>query len=72
MKEKKDNPTMKILNVFSMKLRNRVNRKLKKAKKAYYANFFEENLNNIKTSAVTLSELRLKTLGRGVRVCAGI
>ena len=29
-------------------LRNRVNRELKRAKKVYYANFFVENLNNIK------------------------
>ena len=45
-RQRKNENISKLYNLF----RNRTNRKLKKSKKNYYKNFFQENLNNIKNT----------------------
>ena len=48
LQRKKRQPTNVNIKILYNIFRNRVNRELKKSKKTYYANYFEEHVNNIK------------------------
>ena len=49
-KRKKENPHNNKIKITYNLFRNRINREIKKAKKAYYNKYFQDNLSNIKNT----------------------
>ena len=57
LSRKKDNPNDPYLERTHKLFRNRVTREIKKAKKKYYEEYFENNLNNMKKPGKALKRL---------------